>query len=678
MIKTMIRKEARETLVLGVVGLLLFVAEVLLSIQGYNNQVSMALHNFSNAQYGVMQPIEGTSLCVFTGITCALLGAALGAMQAWNDRNRDLRAFLMHRPISRGKIFCAKIVAGLGMYLAASLPPLGLFVVWSAAPGNVAAPFQLEMFQPLVTGWLAGLACYFAAFIVQWRNARWYASRFLVALFPLLVLVTSMCPAWPYPITILVTLLEIAIMAMAARGSFLNLGEDEGMPQPARTALSIILLPGALILTAYAALLVSYLLQLEITPLQSSYLVTRDGKVYQLKRDQQQVRELQEVGDQPSPPSDSPENLAASLATNRAPVFYLWSDPLHRRPKDDFPPRVVNQFMRTDNRVWFYWQRYGRFVAYDLLTRQFSGSLGPAGAATNLLGQGDRFGSGKGKYEWPNGFQSFHDTNSLYRVNFRTLNTTAFYHADAGDEIVAKQDALAQVGFSAQATPIVASNVLVQTAKSLLLLDLDGHELWKLPLGAESNDMHEYELYYLATRGDYLLWTFPPHVLGQKFGQGPPIRVLRITGNQVVKEFTLPARGDDELLSQWFTSLMPAPTWGVLAWIQDRTWSWTIPWTPTFWSLAVAAVLWLPLGLFLGTRYQQSIGSRLFWAVFNLLFNLPGFLVFLSVNQWPARESCPSCKKMRVVNLDHCEHCQGGFSPAPKTGIEIFEPLTAK
>ena len=58
---------------------------------------------------------------------------------------------------------------------------------------------------------------------------------------------------------------------------------------------------------------------------------------------------------------------------------------------------------------------------------------------------------------------------------------------------------------------------------------------------------------------------------------------------------------------------------------------------------------------------------------FRLLM-VPGLLAFLSVQEWPARESCPQCRKPRLVDREHCEHCGAEIPPPEKTGTEIFEP----
>ena len=93
---------------------------------------------------------------------------------------------------------------------------------------------------------------------------------------------------------------------------------------------------------------------------------------------------------------------------------------------------------------------------------------------------------------------------------------------------------------------------------------------------------------------------------------------------------------------------------------------------------AVVVLVCLPVGWWLGRRYRLPVGARLGWALIHLVFGLPGLLAFLSVQEWPAREACPNCKRLRVVNRARCEHCGGEFAPPEKTGTEVFAPLGAK
>ena len=80
-------------------------------------------------------------------------------------------------------------------------------------------------------------------------------------------------------------------------------------------------------------------------------------------------------------------------------------------------------------------------------------------------------------------------------------------------------------------------------------------------------------------------------------------------------------------------------------------------------------------GLWLGRRYQFSIAAQAGWAVFHLLFGVPGLLAFLSVQEWPAREACPNCKRLRLVDRPQCDRCGADWPPPEKTGTEVFAPL---
>ena len=101
----------------------------------------------------------------------------------------------------------------------------------------------------------------------------------------------------------------------------------------------------------------------------------------------------------------------------------------------------------------------------------------------------------------------------------------------------------------------------------------------------------------------------------------------------------------------------------------------TIP-APVFGGLAFATVsagLCAVAGWLIGRRYGLPLRSQLAWALFHLVAGFPGFLAFLSVREWPARELCPNCGRVRTVDRAHCQHCGSGFAPPERKGSEIFE-----
>ena len=63
------------------------------------------------------------------------------------------------------------------------------------------------------------------------------------------------------------------------------------------------------------------------------------------------------------------------------------------------------------------------------------------------------------------------------------------------------------------------------------------------------------------------------------------------------------------------------------------------------------------------------------WTLFVFLLGVAGLLTLLCVQEWPAREACSHCKKLRAVDRELCEHCQSPFAPPERNGTEIFAPL---
>ena len=80
-------------------------------------------------------------------------------------------------------------------------------------------------------------------------------------------------------------------------------------------------------------------------------------------------------------------------------------------------------------------------------------------------------------------------------------------------------------------------------------------------------------------------------------------------------------------------------------------------------------------GWWLGQRHNLSIGARVGWSLFLFVCGIPGLLTFLSVQEWPAREKCPGCGKLRAVDREECEHCGAKFHASEPNGTEVFETL---
>ena len=62
---------------------------------------------------------------------------------------------------------------------------------------------------------------------------------------------------------------------------------------------------------------------------------------------------------------------------------------------------LASPWQATQDTLWYYWNRYGRLVGYDVATRRCIGSLGPKGFAADLVGGGDRFSNAERPYRQP-------------------------------------------------------------------------------------------------------------------------------------------------------------------------------------------------------------------------------------------------------------------------------------
>jgi hypothetical protein len=81
------------------------------------------------------------------------------------------------------------------------------------------------------------------------------------------------------------------------------------------------------------------------------------------------------------------------------------------------------------------------------------------------------------------------------------------------------------------------------------------------------------------------------------------------------------------------------------------------------------------IGFSLLKRHNFSAKARIGWTLLIFLLGITGLLALLCTEEWPVREMCPKCKKLRSVDRANCEHCGSTFSPPEKNGSEIFAPL---
>jgi hypothetical protein len=183
--KALTYKELRETLGVVVAGLAALLLVALANI-GWS---PLPLQMMSSGQAAI--PFVGDSFVFQFGVAAFGLAVGLGLRQSIGDFTGDAQLFLLHRPISRRRIYVTKLLVGLALYLVCGVVPIALYAWWAALPGTHASPFDWSMTADAWITWLAMTAAYLGAFLSGIRPAAWFGTRLaplVAAFFPLMFL----------------------------------------------------------------------------------------------------------------------------------------------------------------------------------------------------------------------------------------------------------------------------------------------------------------------------------------------------------------------------------------------------------------------------------------------------------------------------------------------------------
>jgi hypothetical protein len=618
------------------------------------------------------QPLADSSLVFGTAWFCGIFGAVLGWLQVHNERRPDLWAFLIHRPMTRSGIFLAKVMAGLGLYaLVVGLPLLG-FIVWARLPGHVAAPFEPAMLWPVAMYVLGGVLYYFAGMLSDLRQVRWYGSRVLGLGTAIIVssLLTMSPELWQ---SLVLIFLGAAVLATAVWGGIQRDGHYHGQPALGKAALTVVLMPGCLIVAAISTLLFRNFLPRDEVPRRSSnYCVTTNGVIFKVTDDGMGQQKIVDLEGKPLK-DEQTGNLIDASAFNRR-IAAVTSFDVETGDDSSHQNWMQNDFLLTrgwrndPDTLWYYWRRYGRLVGYDVTTRRCIGSLGPKGFAADLVGAGDRFDETDG----PAGTRTLRTATAVFQVDTAQRAAKSLFTTTEDDPILATAE-VAKEDYGWQYT-------IVATKRFVYLLTAEGKPVWKAPYEPADPKSTRLLLYYLEPPGQFALWVAPGGRAAGGALEQHPGRVVWVARDQGVRKSTdlpaLPPSHRGLILEEKLMSLvMPPALLAALPVLKVGLWATGVPREVSLLSWASSILVCLPVGLCLGWRYRFSFAAQAGWAVFHVLFGVPGLLAFLSVQEWPAREACPNCKKPRVVDRAQCEHCEADFAPPEKTGTEVFAPL---
>ncbi|MCA9170373.1 MAG: hypothetical protein KDB23_21995, partial [Planctomycetales bacterium] len=128
-----------------------------------------------------------TMLLPLVGMVSGICAFALGILQAAPDLNASAFAYLHHRAVSRSNIFWAKTGAGAIIYALAFGMPLAATAIWLSAHGLQDYPVRPAQVLPTLEFVVSCFALHSAATLILARRASWPGTR----AYPLLGVATA-------------------------------------------------------------------------------------------------------------------------------------------------------------------------------------------------------------------------------------------------------------------------------------------------------------------------------------------------------------------------------------------------------------------------------------------------------------------------------------------------------
>jgi hypothetical protein len=645
------------------------------------------------------EPIFDVTGAFFCCLTAVVFAAALGFLQVFFEGHGDKRSLLLHRPLSPSRVFLAKTLAGIGLYLLALGIPFVCLESWMARPGNMPAPYHRQTSLPWLADIFSGLVYYFAGMLVAQRDVRWYGSRCLplAAAFLCSFLVWTLPEFWQ-------ALVAIGIigffLSLAAWGSFGSGGAYPPQPGFAKAALALTFVAGLFTVSVFGKQLIGEGLD---SGFFWDYSVDRKGREVAMAfvKGRGSMGPWIDLQGHELPDLNRGET-GVVMATNRTMEEPLsWS---YRNSGRYYVECRHNSKPAIER--WFYDPAQGRLLGYDAYYRHFLGSFGPNGFAPAGAQPGEPF-RGELRYEngrWgPGRFRLLAFPDHVYAVDIARRTIRSLFTPRPGDKVT-----WADV-FWDHWTKWEA--VVVSTDKSFHFLTREASPLVSFPR-AHGPDGRLVDLGKLENPGRYYAWYAPcPQVLflDPEQSKALPFDLHEYDANgrevahQHDPQLPYPVASYAKAFFGLVTPMTEVATLvGLAQYLRSEGRSehsnrqsvlleslentrYYIPGTsrleetpsgliPGYIALMVLSAAASALGCFLlARRYAFSGARHLSWALTGFFFGWVGLVLMLVLQDWPARVACPKCRKFRVVTANMCEHCGAPhLVPAPD-GTEIFE-----
>lgn len=351
---------------------------------------------------------QGVFVC-----TAALTALVLGLAQWMPETPRDQWAFLIHRPLSRYRLFAAKACAGLVIYAGAVMIPWLLAAGWLASPGHLPSVIEWRMLIPGSLDIVGAWNFYFAGVMLSLRQARWMGSRALPVFASLLFMATAATVS-TLPGACVAVLIGLALSGVGAWTAFRYAADNEEAPLPMRVLQGIYFSIACILPLWCGVALVSFAF-LTGKPRAwegESYFMSDAGELLIGKFKNGQPHSVVNTQGEESVIRDVAQfynGLAAGAVLSdygaNARALYTPS----YRASASFYAVVGSKSQSPRAERWVLQRSTGRIHGFSLLNNRYLGSIGPKGfvEAGDLVPEGDRFSQAAWQSSGWSGVQQF-------------------------------------------------------------------------------------------------------------------------------------------------------------------------------------------------------------------------------------------------------------------------------
>lgn len=699
---TLLWKEFRENLKWGVI---LFVASLLFQLGSQfvmPDQLALTHNEFEQMLI----------------LACPIAALALGVLQTFREVSRDRWAYLMHRAATPHQVLWAKAIVGLGMYLAAGLLPLMILSLWSSTPGNVAAPWHwMAPFRPL----LIMVFCtpfWFVGALVSVRNVRWYGTRLLVFGLPMLLMVSSIGAttfqnSFGLALSLVVTLISLACMAVLARNTFERRGQYQQLRTPARSVLAL-----TVSLSVIIALFTSLGLSLELSRqfwMPDNYRIVQttimeDGRFEEI---------VSETIDGKRTHTRKVEGEKVDFDT-QFPEWPWWPDWIPEGELTGRNPRVPFRadLLITDQRDnWHFLPEEGVFFGYQRVSRQHILTITPEGFQSADQPVKKRFGSMvscefdyelelKIGQEWVqskdpetslNDNRVFAFDNGVYYINKTTGVVREIYSAPSDNPLRGIRFSQVAPGYSLTngkrpKYPLLVTALHEKTIRQFVITEEGAAKLASSPLTPQLFEQLENQTFVLPagmSEDRYLRFLGfrnsgkCVYAVGEYRQDHNVTHLIAADDQGNVRRDVVVDHQVVEPSFQALRVLMP-PGYMILSWSSDATSTINFAGVPREDKteapramsmgrlLLIVAVFSTICGWLLCVDRRLSRRATIAWTAFAACVGLGGLVALVGIVPRARRVPCHACHKRRPVDESRCPHCGADFEPPPHNGTEII------